>query len=154
MRGLVYIFLALFLGSCMTHKNIPQVVEKVIRDTVNVVRVDTVRQVIKQNVKDSTSRDKVVREVLDSLGNVKKREVTTVVYKYAQNNELVDYYRAKYDSLSKARVDSVPYPVYVEKNLSRWQSAKVKYGGYAFLLCAGFFVWGAKMLFKKYVKKE
>lgn len=42
--------------------------------------------------------------------------------------------RAIVDSLRSAKVDSVPVPYPVERELSRWERTKVDYGGYAMVL--------------------
>lgn len=40
-------------------------------------------------------------------------------------------YKLLHDTAYVSHVDSIPYPVFVEKELSRWQNLKLQIGGYA-----------------------
>lgn len=109
--------LILMLASCRSARVVTVPSEK--RDSVYITRVD----------KDTT----IVRDSIYTI--VWKTKADTVVIE--RHNERVVYRSVlKTDTFIHERVDSfaIPYPVPAE--LTTWESVKVDYGGYGFMLAA------------------
>lgn len=90
------------------------------------------RAPIGTTVKDSLyiSSRLIDRVVLRDSVYERVRNDTTYIYK---EREIVKHL-ALHDTVYISRVDSIPYPVEVERSLSRWEMAKVDFGGWAILL--------------------
>lgn len=110
----LYIILLLLLPGCRSIEYYP--LETVRSDTIYVNRlsVDTVL-------------------VRDSIRIMERGDtVTEFRYKYVYR------YKDRVDTLYLSRADSIQVPYPVEKQLTRWQTVKVNYGGWAIFLVSAF----------------
>mgnify|MGYP003564359554 FL=1 len=115
-------------------------IDRYVHDTIHVENlsqiVDSVRQSVIESVKDC------VVIVKDTAGNV----INTAQWHFRDTNkelshskEKVDstaYFRSVIDSLRRIKNDSTIITPYVEKKLSLWDSIKIKFGGFAFIVVA------------------
>ena len=115
-------------------------IDRYIHDTIRVYNLtqilDSVRQSVIESVKDC------VIIVKDTAGNV----INTAQWHYrdtskelSHSKEKVDstaYFRSVIDSLRRVKNDSVYVKKEVEKELSLWDKAKIKFGGWAFIIVA------------------
>lgn len=134
MRLLIYltisIMCSIWFTSCRSVQYVP--VETVRTEIQYKERADSIVIKEKVNVRDSVRmRDSTVTIVNDK-GDVIRIEVWHWKEKYSDVNTLYDSLKSRYDSLYSAKTDSVQVPYPVEKQLSRWQSAKMELGGWAF----------------------
>lgn len=149
--------IVLLLASCKTTEYVPietthtEYVEKIVFDTAEVNRL--------RLLVDSVSRSVIILQkdctvmTIDTAGNVKSKER----YKDTTRDRLVEhktreidstaYYRSVIDSLRHIKLDTIPMPYPVEKELSAWQLFKVDYGGYMLfiiLVTIIYLVWWSK----------
>ena len=115
-------------------------IDRYIHDTIRVDNLtqilDSVRTSVIESVKDC------VIIVKDTAGNV----INTAQWHYrdtskelSRSKEKVDstaYFRSVIDSLRRVKNDSVYVKKEVEKELSLWDKAKIKFGGWAFIIVA------------------
>ena len=115
-------------------------IDRYVHDTIRVDNLtqilDSVRESVIESVKDC------VVIVKDTAGNV----INTARWHYRNTNkelshskEKVDstaYYRSIVDSLRRIKKDSTNNTIYIEKELSLWDSIKIKFGGLAFAIVA------------------
>ena len=132
--------IVLLLASCKTTEYVPietthtEYVEKIVFDTAEVNRL--------RLLVDSVSRSVIILQkdctvmTIDTAGNVKSKERykdTTCDMLVEHKTREIDstaYYRSVIDSLRHIKLDTIPMPYPVEKELSAWQLFKVDYGGY------------------------
>lgn len=129
---LVYLMLSI-LCSCGTHK--VSVVERVSHDTLTIVKKDTVDRYRERLVRDSVWEQHLFFNVLDSMGNTIKEKEIHYIYKERETKDSTDYYKSRFDSLMKARVDSIPVVVEIEKPLTKWQRFKQDSFEVFFIMC-------------------
>ena len=115
-------------------------IDRYIHDTIRVDNLtqilDSVRMSVIESVKDC------VIIVKDTAGNV----INTAQWHYrdtskelSHSKEKVDstaYFRSVIDSLRRVNNDSIYVKKEVEKELSLWDKAKIKFGGWAFIIVA------------------
>ena len=98
--------------------------------------VDSTRQATSIHERDCT----VVRQ--DADGNVlgtdrwHSKETNKELSHTKEKFDSVAYYRSIVDSLRRIKNDSTSNKIYVEKELSLWDSVKIKFGGLAFIIVA------------------
>lgn len=88
---------------------------------------------------DSLMQSRNERLVLNDKGDTLRHDRETVVYRSShRESELERLVESQRDSmrdlrqqLAAVRTDSVPVPYPVEKQLTRWQQAKMDFGGFA-----------------------
>ena len=115
-------------------------IDRYIHDT---IRVDNLTQIL-DSVRESVieSRRDCVVIVKDTTGNVintSQWHFRDKVKELSHETTKVDstaYYRSIVDSLRRIKNDSTIITQYVEKELSLWDSMKVKFGGLAFIIVA------------------
>ena len=115
-------------------------IDRYIHDTIRVDNLTQILDSIRESVIESR-RDCVVIEI-DTAGNV----INTAQWHYrdkskelSHSKEKVDstaYFRSIIDSLRRIKQDSVYIKKEVEKELSLWDSIKIKFGGLAFCIVA------------------
>lgn len=144
MLGLI----AFLMTSCRT-KYVP----------VTSVRTDTIYKSSKDSIKWHTiinRRDSIIYR--DSLILIKNTDGTVVgKERYANRDHFLisersnDFWHNRYDSILQSKQDSVSYPVYVNKELSKWQKVKQDVGGYTiFALIAVILYIGGRFVYKKF----
>ena len=107
-------------------------IDRYVHDT---IRLDNLTQII-----DSV-RDCVVI-VKDTAGNVINssqwhfRDKTKELSHERTKVDSTAYYRSIVDSLRRIKKDSTNNTIYIEKELSLWDSIKIKFGGLAFCIVA------------------
>lgn len=120
-------------------------IDRYIHDTIRVDNMtqilDSVRESVIKSVKDC------VVIVKDTAGNV----INTAQWHYRDTNkelshskEEVDstaYYRCVIDSLRRIKNDSVYIEKSVQKELTLWDSVKVKFGGFAFIIVVAIIIY-------------
>ena len=141
--SMMLIGFALTLIGCKSKRIVTETVrteyiDRYIHDTIRVDNLtqilDSVRTSVIESVKDC------VIIVKDTAGNV----INTAQWHYRDTNkelshskEKVDstaYFRSVIDSLRRVNNDSVYVKKEVEKELSLWDKAKIKFGGWAFII--------------------
>lgn len=133
--GLLAFIILAVLTSCTSTRLIP--VERISHDTIFTKSKDSINWITKINQKDSVSiRDSVVI-TKDNSGNIINKEGYHYRDRFTNYKNIAEYYKEKYDSISKARIDSIPKIVQVEKKLSKWQNLKLEVGGIAIGCCSG-----------------
>ena len=115
-------------------------VDRYVHDTIHVENLSQIVDSVHQSVIESR-RDCVVI-IKDTAGNV----INTAQWHYrdtskelSHSKEKVDstaYFRSIIDSLRRIKQDSVYISKEVEKELSLWDSVKIKFGGLAFIVVA------------------
>ena len=115
-------------------------VDRYVHDTIHVENLSQIVDSVRQSVIESR-RDCVVI-VKDTAGNV----INTAQWHFkdtsnevSHSKEKVDstaYFRSVIDSLRRIKNDSVYVKKEVEKELSLWDSIKIKFGGLAFCIVA------------------
>lgn len=143
--SMMLIGFALTLIGCKSKRIVTETVrteyiDRYIHDTIRVDNLtqilDSVRTSVIESVKDC------VIIVKDTAGNV----INTAQWHYrdtskelSHSKEKVDstaYFRSVIDSLRRVNNDSVYVKKEVEKELSLWDKAKIKFGGWAFIIVA------------------
>ena len=143
--SMMLIGFALTLIGCKSKRIVTETVrteyiDRYIHDTIRVDNLtqilDSVRMSVIESVKDC------VIIVKDTAGNV----INTAQWHYrdtskelSHSKEKVDstaYFRSVIDSLRRVKNDSVYVKKEVEKELSLWDKAKIKFGGWAFIIVA------------------
>ena len=115
-------------------------VDRYVHDTIHVENLSQIVDSVRQSVIES-KRDCVVI-IKDTAGNV----INTARWHFrdtskelSHSKEKVDstaYFRSIIDSLRRIKQDSVYISKEVEKELSLWDSVKIKFGGLAFIVVA------------------
>ena len=126
---IICLFTAGLGNSCQPIKYVPIQSYSVVRDTS--VRRDNQQQYL---YKESILKDRVrdtIRIITDSNGNVKSTHRITDRYVERTNKDSLSYYRQLTDSLRSLRADTIRIPYPVEKELSKFEDAKMKLGGLA-----------------------
>ena len=151
-KGWAYILLSMMLIGfdltligCKAQSNVSEKVRteylvKEVHDTLWMERlvyiIDSTRQSTSVHERDCT----VVRQ--DAQGNVigtdrwHSKETNKELSRSKEKFDSVAYYRSIIDSLRRIKNDSTNNTIYVEKELSLWDKAKIKFGGLAFALVA------------------
>ena len=143
--SMMLIGFALTLIGCKSKRIVTETVrteyiDRYIHDTIRVDNLtqilDSVRMSVIESVKDC------VIIVKDTAGNV----INTAQWHYrdtskelSHSKEKVDstaYFRSVIDSLRRVNNDSIYVKKEVEKELSLWDKAKIKFGGWAFIIVA------------------
>ena len=98
--------------------------------------IDSTRKATSIHERDCT----VVRQDADGkvLGTDRwhSKETNKELSRSKEKFDSVAYYRSIIDSLRRIKNDSTNNTIYVEKELSLWDKAKIKFGGLAFALVA------------------
>ena len=115
-------------------------IDRYIHDTIRVDNLTQILDSIHESVIESVKDCVII--VKDTAGNV----INTAQWHYRDTNkelshskEKVDstaYYRSIVDSLRRIKKDSTNNTIYIEKELSLWDSIKIKFGGLAFCIVA------------------
>ena len=115
-------------------------VDRFIHDTIRIGNltqiIDSVRVSVTESVKDC------VVIVKDTAGNVinkaqwHNRDTSKELSHSKETVDSVAYYRSIIDSLRRIKQDSVYIKKEVDKELSLWDSIKIKFGGLAFVIVA------------------
>lgn len=114
MKGLVFIFLVLFLSSCRSINTVPVETARTEYKYIDRLQHDSIYE--RDSVRYYTKGDTVFADKYRYL------------YKY--------FFVNKVDSFVKVDTVRVPFPV--ERRLSRWESLKMELGGWAFFFLACF----------------
>lgn len=143
--GMCLIILAMILGGCTSVKYVP--VEKVFTDTIREEKVDTVylsSRIVSESesktvesVKESVSESTVI--VVNQQGDTLRTDRTKEIVKDHTLKEENKRLLAELDSLrevnksmsEQTHIEYVDKPYPVEKPLTRWQQAKMDFGGVA-----------------------
>ena len=94
--------------------------KNVVHDTIQVTRV--VRERVVEKEKDSTT------VVVDDKGQEKSRDRIRERFIFVENQDSVNFYRSKADSLLSIVSDSIQKPLVVERPLSAWQQWRQEWG--------------------------
>lgn len=94
--------------------------KSVVHDTIQVTRV--VRERVIEKEKDSTT------VVVDDKGEEKSRDRIRERFIFVENQDSVNFYRSKADSLLSIVSDSIQKPLVVERPLSAWQQWRQEWG--------------------------
>lgn len=151
-KGWAYILLsmmligfALTLIGCKAQSNMTETVRtdyliKEVHDTMWMERlvyiIDSTRQATSTHERDCT----IIRQ--DAQGNVlgtdrwHSKETNKELSHTKEKFDSVAYYRSIIDSLRRVKNDSISNTIYVEKELSLWDKAKINFGGWAFAIVA------------------
>lgn len=120
---------------------------------VRYIPVETVRtEVVRQSARDSVAmryvtsvRDSIV--IRDSLvitlapdGTTARTDTWHIRERLRIDTIALASWKLRFDSLASARIDTIRVPVPVEKPLSKWQSYKLRLGGFALVGLALLFV--------------
>lgn len=128
--GVEAVLLAMSLSSCRSVRYVP--VEKVVYREKDNVSKDSIHIINQVNTRDSiVKRDSVVY-IYNDKGELLRSEIWHWKERYSDVNVLYRELQVKYDSLYSAKQDSVQLPYPVERQLTRWESAKMELGGWAF----------------------
>lgn len=98
--------------------------------------IDSTRQATSTHERDCT----IIRQ--DAQGNVlgtdrwHSKETNKELSHTKEKFDSVAYYRSIVDSLRRIKNDSTDNKIYVEKELSLWDKAKINFGGWAFVIVA------------------
>lgn len=98
--------------------------------------IDSTRQATSTHERDCT----IIRQ--DAQGNVigrdrwHSKETNKELSHTKEKFDSVAYYRSIVDSLRRIKNDSTSNTIYVEKELSLWDKAKINFGGWAFAIVA------------------
>ena len=113
-------------------------VDRYVHDTIRIDNLTQILDSIRESVIESVKDCVVI--VKDTAGNV----INTAQWHYRDTNkelshskEEVDstaYFRSVIDSLRRIKNDSVYIEKSVQKELTLWDSVKVKFGGFAFII--------------------
>lgn len=119
-------------------------VERVKTDSVFISIKDTIRE---KTFIEIERRDSVhEREYTDSLG-VQHHDIEH--YIYGTTNKDKEKEVITQTEYIEVKGDSIPYPVYVEKEPTRWEKAKIKAGELSMAALAALFILGGVALFLK-----
>ena len=115
-------------------------IDRYVHDTIRIGNltqiIDSVRVSVTESVKDC------VVIVKDTAGNVinkaqwHNRDTSKELSHSKETVDSVAYYRSIVDSLRRIKQDSTYIEKVVEKELSLWDSIKIKFGGLAFVIVA------------------
>ena len=115
-------------------------IDRYVHDTIRIGNltqiIDSVRVSVTESVKDC------VVIVKDTAGNVinkaqwHNRDTSKELSHSKETVDSVAYYRSIIDSLRRIKQDSVYIKKEVDKELSLWDSIKIKFGGLAFVIVA------------------
>lgn len=147
MKNVSYIIILLtsaIWSSCRSVKYVP--VEKehnsVIKDTVYVR--DSVYRDNHSSQRDSIIRKDSIVFVLDESGNVLRKELYSQKEIYRNLEREYKALQDRYERLKAEKADTIyrDIPIYIEKELTRWQQFRLNVGGWAigvlvFLILAG-----------------
>lgn len=103
--------------------------------------IDSTRQATSTHERDCT----IIRQ--DAQGNVlgtdrwHSKETNKELSRTKEKFDSVAYYRSIVDSLRRIKNDSTDNTIYVEKELSLWDKAKINFGGWAFLIVAAVIIY-------------
>lgn len=142
---IVGMLLCSLLGSCTTTKYVPvESVRTEYRDKDNIELLDVIKSLTerlhqKERQVDSLTQSHNERLVLNDKGDTLRHDRETIVYRSSHRereleklleskNDSIRYLRQKLESI---KADSIPVPYPVERSLSRWEHAKMDFGGFA-----------------------
>ena len=115
-------------------------IDRYIHDTIRVDNLtqilDSVRQSVIESVKDCVI---IVKDTAGNVINTARWHYRDTSKELSHSKEKVDstaYFRSVIDSLRRVNNDSVYVKKEVEKELSLWDKAKIKFGGWAFIIVA------------------
>ena len=115
-------------------------IDRYIHDTIRVDNLTQILDSVRELVIESR-RDCVVIEI-DTAGNVKNtaqwhfRDTNKELSHSKEKVDSTAYFRSVIDSLRRVNNDSIYVKKEVEKELSLWDKAKIKFGGWAFIIVA------------------
>lgn len=115
-------------------------VDRYIHDTIHVENLTHILDSVSQSVIESVKDCVVI--VKDTAGNVintdrwHSKETNKELSHTKEKFDSVAYYRSIVDSLRRIKNDSTDNTIYVEKDLSLWDKAKINFGGWAFIIVA------------------
>lgn len=166
MRWLLIFALAIMLSACTSTKYVP--VESVRTEYVhgdnsellNVIKSLTERLHQKEQQVDSLMQSYRELLVLSDKGDTLRHDREKIVYRAShRESELEKLVESKNDSirellrqLESVKSDSIPVPYPVERKLSRWEQAKMDFGGVAIGVLAAVACIAVVWLIKKFRK--
>lgn len=166
MRWLLMFAFALMLSACTSTKYVP--VESVRTEYVhgdnsellNVIKSLTERLHQKEQQVDSLMQSYRELLVLSDKGDTLRHDREKIVYRAShRESELEKLVESKNDSirellrqLESVKSDSIPVPYPVERKLSRWEQAKMDFGGVAIGVLAAVACIAVVWLIKKFRK--
>lgn len=132
LASILILALAAVLSGCKRIEYVQVPVEKVRTDTAYVSKVD---------------RDSIY--LRDSIYVMEKGDTVTVwKFRYLYRDKTVR------DTIFRSRTDSIQIPVVVEKELTRWQKAKLDIGGIAIGIALAAIIGGALWLVRKFHNRK
>ena len=143
--SMMLIGFALTLIGCKSKRIVTETVrteyiDRYIHDTIRVDNLtqilDSVRQSVIESVKDCVI---IVKDTAGNVINTAQWHFRDTSKELSHSKEKVDstaYFRSVIDSLRRVKNDSVYIKKEVEKELSLWDSVKIKFGGLAFIIVA------------------
>lgn len=148
---LIILLTAAICSSCSRVQYVP--IEKehisVIRDTMYVR--DSVSQTNQSSQRDSIIRKDSIVFVVDESGKVLRKELYSQKEIYRNLEREYKALQDRYERLKTEKADTIyqDRPVYIEKQLSRWQQLQLDIGGWAM---GGFIVMIIFLIFYIYVR--
>lgn len=133
LTGCFLVIILMTMCSCSRVQYVP--IEKehisVIRDTMYVR--DSVSQTNQSSQRDSILRKDSIVYVVDESGKILRKELYSQKEVYSNLEREYRALQDRYERLKTGKADTVyqDRPVYVEKQLSRWQQLQLDIGGWA-----------------------
>ena len=151
LTGCFLVIILMAMCSCSRVQYVP--IEKehisVIRDTMYVR--DSVLQTNQSSQRDSIIRKDSIVYVVDESGKVLRKELYSQKEIYSNLEREYRALQDRYERLKTEKADTVyqDRPIYIEKQLSRWQQLQLDIGGWAM---GGFIVMIIFLIFYIYVR--
>lgn len=151
MTGCLLVLFLMAMCSCSRVQHVP--IEKehisVIRDTMYVR--DSISHTHQSSQRDSIIRKDSIVYVVDESGKVLRKELYSQKEIYSNLEREYRALQDRYERLKTEKSDTVyqDRPVYIEKQLSRWQQLQLDIGGWAM---GGFIVMIIFLIFYIYTK--
>lgn len=131
MRGALFAVVLLVMAGCGRSVRQPSPVLAVSAEHIG-AKIDMTTKVSSREREKVLERvDRSVKVTVNDSGDTLRTD-TQLIYARDRSLERVnDSLRSVIDSLRSVKVDSVPVPYPVERELSRWERTKIDYGGFA-----------------------
>lgn len=131
----------LLLSGCRTKiQYIP--VESKTNTSDSIIYRDSVIERTIVHERDSTVTKDSTVIIMDDKGNIIRTELYREKERFRELNSDYRLLQSKYDSLYQSKKTEIQLPYPVEKKLTRWESIKIKVGGWAIAALSGLMLIG------------
>lgn len=138
------------LAGCTRTVYVPMPSVSVERNDHTVNTADIEKERSRESTREQVTSDTKV--TVNENGDTLRTDTRFIYLRDRETERENERLRAIVDSLRSAKVDSVPVPYPVERELSRWERTKVDYGGYAMVLLGAVIAVAVAWLIKKFRK--